>query len=162
MENKTKPPKKKCPTSCCLTHEWHLCKSDWLEDIYIVKEIAGKCHKELTGFDRALRNAAFFFFFSFCARWHFGILRLKSQMDFIDLSPCRMFPRTPRSQWWLLLLILPNGLLVTAEGEGERLSAFGWGANGAAGGRLPIKVSLNISKQLMSLYRRTDYLLPGD
>lgn len=60
-QNKTK--KKKCPTSCCLTHEWHLCKSDWLEDIYIVKEIAGKCHKELTGFDRALRNAAFFFFF---------------------------------------------------------------------------------------------------
>lgn len=56
-----------------------------LKDIYIVKEIAGKCHKELVGSDRALRNVAF------CTPWHFGILRLESQMDFIDLSSCWMF-----------------------------------------------------------------------
>lgn len=57
-----------------------------LEDIYIVQEIARKCHKELGGFDRALRNVAFFVLS--------GILRLESQMDFIDLSSCWMFPRS--------------------------------------------------------------------
>lgn len=53
-----------------------------------MQEIARKCHKELGGFDRALRNVAFF------VLWHFGILRLESQMDFIDLSSCWMFPRS--------------------------------------------------------------------
>ena len=36
-----------------------------LEDIYIVKEIAGKCQKELAGFDRALRNVAFLYSLAF-------------------------------------------------------------------------------------------------
>lgn len=45
-----------------------------------MKEIAGKCHKELASFDRALRNVAFLFSVAF------GILKPESQMDFIDSS----------------------------------------------------------------------------
>lgn len=34
----------------------------------------------------------------FCTHWRFGILRLESQMDFIDLSSCWMFPWPLRLQ----------------------------------------------------------------
>lgn len=91
-----------------------------LEDIYIVKEIAGKCHTELTDFDRAVRNAAFFLLA--------GILRLKSQMDFIDLSSCWMFYGCLCFQCRLLLLfssLLQKRLFVTAEERGRPSASEG-------------------------------------
>lgn len=58
METQTKQKSHQLLLSTHMTFVW----IRLLEDIYIVKEIAGKCHTELTDFDRAVRNAVFFFY----------------------------------------------------------------------------------------------------
>ena len=136
-----------------------------LEDIYIVKEIAGKCHKELTGFDRALRNAAFFVLAGILAFWGLKVKWISLICLHAGCSPGRSARNSDS-----YCCFCQMGFLWRRRGEEKgRLSASGghkWSCfhfeRSPRQSSLSIKVSANISKQLMSLYQYTDYLPPSD